>query len=116
MPMQLYFDVHIDKAIHDQLRLRGVDVLRAQDDDATELSDEDLLVRSTALGRLLFTHDTRFKALALVWRRQARPFSGLVFGNKLGVTIGEYVRDLELIAKASDPADWQNLVHHLPYR
>ena len=69
MPMQLYFDVHIDKAIHDQLRLRSVDVLRAQDDDATELSDEDLLARSTSLGRLVFTHDTRFKSLALDWRQ-----------------------------------------------
>ncbi len=64
MPMQLYFDVHIDKAIHDQLQLRGVDVLRAQDDDAAELADEEVLERSTSLGRLLFTHDTRFKALA----------------------------------------------------
>jgi hypothetical protein len=35
--MQLYFDVPIDKAIHDQLKLRGVGVLRAQDDDAAEL-------------------------------------------------------------------------------
>jgi len=24
MPVQLYFDVHVDKAIHDQLHLRGV--------------------------------------------------------------------------------------------
>lgn len=116
MPMQLYFDVHIDKAIHDQLRIRGVDVLRAQDDGATEISDEDLLARSTSLGRLLFTHDTHFKALALDWQQLGKPFAGLVFGNKLGVTIGAYVKDLELIAKASDPHDWVNVVHHLPYK
>jgi hypothetical protein len=33
----------------------------------------------------------------------------------LGATIGRFVQDLELIAKASDPADWVNVVEHLPY-
>jgi hypothetical protein len=55
MAVRLYFDVHVDKAIHDQLHLRGVDVLRAQDDGTTEMTDEDLLQRSTDLGRLMFT-------------------------------------------------------------
>lgn len=114
MPMKLYFDVHIDKAIHDQLKLRGVDVLRAQDDDAAEYSDEALLARATQLGRLVFTHDTRFKALAQDFQRTGRQFSGLLFGNKLRVTIGTYVKELELIAKASDPKDWLNAVEHLP--
>jgi len=52
MPVQLYLDVHVDKAIHDQLRLRGVDVLRAQDDDAAELTDEELLQRAADLNRV----------------------------------------------------------------
>ena len=91
-------------------------MLRAQDDAAAELSDERLLQRATELGRLLFTHDVRFKALAEQWQRTGKPFSGLAFGNQLGVTVGAYVRDLELIAKASEPADWINVVQHLPYR
>jgi predicted nuclease of predicted toxin-antitoxin system len=81
MPVQLYFDVHVDKAIHDQLHLRGVDVLRAQDDGAGEMTDEDLLQRATDLGRITFTQDVRFKAMAEVWQRQGKPFSGLLFGN-----------------------------------
>ena len=43
-----------------------------------------------------------------------QPFSGLLFGHQLGGTIGEYVRDLELIAKATDRADWINVVERLP--
>jgi hypothetical protein len=74
-------------------------VLRAQDDGAAEFLDEDLLQRSTDLTRLIFTQDVRFKALAENWQRLIRPFSGLAFGNQLGVTIGRYVKDLELIAK-----------------
>ncbi len=116
MAVKLYFDVHIDRAIHEQLYLRGVDVLRAQDDSAATLSDEDLLARATTLGRVLFTHDIRFKALAQDWQRQGKSFAGLIFGNKLGVTIGAYVKDIELIAKASDPSDWGSVVQHLPYQ
>jgi predicted nuclease of predicted toxin-antitoxin system len=116
MPVQLYLDVHVDKAIHDQLRLRGVDALRAQDDDASEMTDEELLQRATDLGRIIFTQDLHFKALAENWQRQGNTFSALLFGNQLGVTVGTYVRDLELIAKATDPAEWVNVVQHLPYR
>ena len=30
------------------------------------------------------------------------------------LTIGQMVLDLELIAKATDPADWQSIVERLP--
>lgn len=116
MPVRLYLDVHVDKAIHDQLRLRGVEILRAQDDKATTLTDEELLQRTTDLGRLIFTHDVRFKAMAEEWQRTGKPFAGLLFGNQLGVTIGTYVKELELIAKATEPAEWMNVIHHLPFK
>src|SRR5438105_3225007 len=116
MPVRLYLDVHVDKAIHDQLRLRDVDVLRAQDDGAAELEDGELLQHVSDLGRLIFTQDIRFKALAEEWQRTGKPFSGLLFGNQLGVTIGSYVKDLELIAKATDAAEWVNVVQHLPHK
>ena len=116
MPVQLYLDVHVDKAIHDQLHLRGVDVLRAQDNGAAEMTDEELLQHARELGRIIFTQDIRFKALAEDWQRQRKTFSGLLFGNQLGVTVGTYVKDLELIAKATDPAEWANVVQHLPYK
>jgi predicted nuclease of predicted toxin-antitoxin system len=115
MPVQLYFDVHVDKAIHDQLRLRGVDVLRAQDDDAAEMTDENLLHRATDLDRVVFTHDIRFEALAEDWHRKGKTFAGLAFGNQLGVTVGTCVKDLELIAKATEGAEWVNAVQHLPF-
>ena len=116
MPVPLYLDVHVDKAIHDQLRLRSVDVLRAQDNGAAELTDAEVLQHTTDLGRVLFTHDTRFKAMAEEWQRQGKPSAGLLFGNQLGVTVGVYVKDLELIAKASEISDWANVVQHLPFR
>ena len=112
----LYLDVHVPAAIADQLRRQGVDVLTAQEDGTTALADHELLVRSTALGRLLFTQDIRFKALAEVWQREGRNFAGLVFGHQLHGSIGQYVRDLALIANATDQHDWSGQVEQLPLR
>ena len=112
----LYLDVHVPAAIAAELRRRGVDVLTAQEDDTTKLEDEDLLIRTTSLGRLLFSQDIRFKARAEDWQRAGRSFAGLVFGHQLHGSIGQYVRDLELIAKATDPADWIGQIEHLPLR
>lgn len=91
-------------------------MLRVQDDGAAEMPDDQLLEHVTALGRVIFTRDVRFKALAEDWQRAEKPFSGLLLGNQLGVTVGTYVKDLELIAKATDAAEWLNVVEHLPYR
>ena len=42
-------------------------------------------------------------------------FSGVVYAHQLGISIGQAVRDLELIAKILDPDDMQNRVEYLPY-
>ncbi len=114
MAIALYMDVHIPQAITTQLRRRNVDVLTAQEDETFELSDDQLLERVTVLGRVLFTQDIRFRALAENWQREGKPFAGLIFGHQLGGTIRQFVKDLELIAQASDPEDWQNMVEYIP--
>lgn len=114
MAVALYVDVHVDHAIVAQLRLRQVDVLTAQEDGSDRLTDEQLLERATTLGRPLVTHDIRFQAMAEDWQRQGRPFCGLIFGHLMQVSIGRCVRDLELIAKATDPQDWANATLRLP--
>lgn len=116
MPVELYMDVHVKKSITDQLRQRGVDVLTAQEDGSVARTDGELLERARALGRVFFTQDIGFKALAEEWQRQGRPFAGLAFGHQMGGTIGQYVRDLELIAKATGPSDWADTIEHLPFQ
>ena len=46
MSISLYMDVHIPAAITEALRLRGVDVITAQEDKAAEVSDA-MIVRGT---------------------------------------------------------------------
>ena len=116
MAVAFYMDVHVPQAITDQLRRRKVDLLTAIEDGHAESTDERLLDRAHELRRVVFTQDIRFKARAEEWQRQGREFAGLLFGHQLGGTIGDYVRDLDLIAQASDTAEWANVVEHLPFR
>jgi len=115
MGVSLYLDVHVPRAIAVQLRRRKVDVLTAIEDGCDELTDQELLERARTLSRVLFTQDLRFKAMAHDWQRQGRPFAGLLFGHQRGATLGTYVKDLELVAKATEPADWVDVVEQLPF-
>jgi hypothetical protein len=116
MAIALYMDVHVPSAITEQLRRRGLDVLTAFEDEAQELPDDQLLIRATQLNRVLFTQDIRFRALAEAWQAEGKPFAGLIFGHQLGGTIGQFVRDSELIARASEPEEWSNTVEYIPFR
>ena len=67
------------------------------------------------LGRVIFTQDIRFRAMAEDWQRQGKSLAGLIFGHQLGGTIGQYVKDLELIARVSDQNEWLNIIEYLPF-
>ena len=116
MAIAFYMDVHIPQAITVQLRRRKVDVLTAFEDDTQKLPDSELLTRVTELNRVLFTQDIRFRVLAQTWQQEGKIFSGLIFGHQLDGTIGQFVKDLEFIAKASDLEDWVNVVEYIPFK
>lgn len=109
---QALMDVHVPYAISLGLRLRGVDVLTAQEDTTTELSDADLLTRAASLERVLFTQDGDFRRLASELQKKGQPFAGVVYSHQADVTIGQCVNNLELIAKAYEPEDIANRVEY----
>jgi len=107
-------DVHVPLAITEALRVRGADVLTAQQDDARRLRDDELLDRAGSLGCVLFTRDVDLLAEATRRQREGIAFGGVIFAHQLQVTIGQCVRDLELIAVAGEPEDLANRVYFLP--
>jgi predicted nuclease of predicted toxin-antitoxin system len=107
-------DVHVPAAITHGLVLRGVDVLTAQLDGTTRLSDPALLDRASALGRVLFSQDEDLLAEAARRQRSGRPFAGLIYAHQLAITIGKATNDLELLAQAGKPEDFANRVEYLP--
>jgi predicted nuclease of predicted toxin-antitoxin system len=114
MSVQLYMDVHVPRAITNQLRLHGVDVLTAQEDGAAELRDSALLDRATQLGRVLYSQDEDLLVEACDRQRRHQPFAGVVYAHQLKITIGQAIADLLLVAEVGEPADFENMVRYLP--
>jgi hypothetical protein len=115
MPIGLYLDHHIPRAIADQLRLRDVEVLTALEDGTNRLADSLLLDRATELSRPLVSSDTNLLIEAQRRLQADIHFAGVIFRDALSVTIGQTVNDLELIAKAALPAELDNQVIFLPF-
>ena len=90
-------------------------MLQSQQDDSARTPDDQLLLRASSLGRVLVTHDKRFRAMAEGWQREGRSFMGLVFCERVDAH-GRLIADLELIAMAIEPDEWVARVERIPYR
>lgn len=116
MSTKLYTDVHVRLAVVEGLRLRGVDVLRAQEDGAGRLPDPALLDRTTELQRVLFTQDDDLLREAKRRQQSGVVFSGVIYAHQLNITIKECIEDLTLVALASETEEWLNHVEYLPLK
>jgi predicted nuclease of predicted toxin-antitoxin system len=114
MSVKIYMDVHVKRAVTDGLRLRGVDVLTAQEDGAAEFEDPALLDRATELNRVLFSQDDDLLREANKRQQTGEHFAGVIYAHQLNITVGQCIDDLELIAKATEPDEWLNNAVYLP--
>jgi len=93
-----------------------MDVLTSQEDGTREVDDVSLLRRSTTLGRILFSQDQDLLEIAREWQQTGQPFVGLVFSAQQGVSIGQCIEDLELLAQYYTEAEIASQVIFLPLR
>ena len=114
MSVRFYFDVHVLGAAYEQLHARGIDVLRAQDDNHEEAADSELLDQATELGRVIVTFDQDFLAEAYSRQHSRSEFAGVIFGHEYHVSIGQMVEDLTLIAECMEQHELENHVLFLP--
>jgi hypothetical protein len=114
MPLKLYMDQNVPRAITIGLRLRGVDVITAFEDGSGLFNDPDLLDRCGELGRVLFTQDDDLLVEAAKRQKEGIFFRGVIYAHQLGISIGTCIRDLEMIAKAGEPEDMSDRVEYLP--
>jgi hypothetical protein len=112
--LPLYMDHHVRGAATKGLRRRGIDVLTAFEDGRAAAPDEQLLARATELGRVMFTQDDDFLAVADNWQRTSRHFAGLVYAHQLQATVGQIVADLQLILEATTLDEMRDAVLFLP--
>ena len=114
MTLRLYMDHNVSGPISEGLRLLGIDVLTAFEDPGHRLPDSELLDRASALGRILVSLDEDLVAEAVRRQRGGETFSGLVYGHQLRVTVGQAVRDIELICGAYDPDSMKDQIVYIP--
>ncbi len=114
MSLRLYFDHHVPRAIAIGVRRQGIDVLTTEADGTADRDDEFLLQRATDLGRVVFTQDRDFLALAAAWQHTRREFTGMVYAHQMRITIGAAIQDLVLIASLMHPDDMRNRVEFVP--
>ena len=114
MSLSLYMDENVPIAITEGLRMRGVDVLTVQEDGLTSFPDPVVFDRAIELQRIVFSQDQDFLAEAKHRQAEGISFPGVVYARQLRVSIGDCVRDLEIIAKVGSPEDFTNRVQYLP--
>jgi hypothetical protein len=114
MTLRLYMDENVNGSITKGLRRRDVDVLTVQADHRSGMADPEVLARSTALRRVLFSQDDDLLVEAKQRQKQGIYFSGVVFAHQSRVSIGTCIRDLELVAKLGQLEEFENLVQFLP--
>jgi hypothetical protein len=107
-------DHNVPSAITTGLRLRGVDVLTAYEDNHHQVPDPLLLNRAHELGRVLFSRDDDLIAEAVRRQREGTAFAGVIYAHQLRVSIGAAIDDLLLITVSGEPEDLTNTVQFLP--
>lgn len=114
MSLSFYADEHVSTAECDGLAARGVDILRAVDDGMRSAPDPDILDRATNLGRVVFTHDTDFLAMATSRQERGEYFGGVAYCHVFRLPIGKLIEALEILSESKEPADAMNTIIYLP--
>ena len=116
MSVALYMDENVKGPITRGLRRRGIDVMTAQGDIPPGTPDPEVLDRATELGRVLFSQDDDLVREAAKRQRSGESFTGVIYAHQDTVSIGQCVQDLEFLAQAGHPEDFENRVEYLPLR
>ena len=60
MALKFYLDTHVAKAVAEQLRISGLDVIRCEEVGMSDASDEDHLAYATREQRIILSQDDSF--------------------------------------------------------
>ena len=109
MEIRYHLDEHVDRAIAEGLRRRGVDVTTTAEAGLEGVSDERQLAFAHAQGRVFVTRDQHF----LVMHSQGVAHEGIVFWHSKHQNIGQLVLDLVLLWRAATAEEMRGRVEYL---
>jgi predicted nuclease of predicted toxin-antitoxin system len=114
MSLGLYTDHNVPATVSNGLRLLGVDVLTAAEDEFDTAADDALLDRARALDRVVFTQDEDFLKIATGRQRSGIPFNGVIYVKQNRLTVRAIIDDIELFCKVFSTADVAERIFFLP--
>lgn len=107
--LRFHLDEHVNPAIADAWRIRGIDVTTTLEAGLTSASDDDQLAFAIRENRVLITHDQDFLVLAA----KGRPHLGIGYCHQHTRTVGELIKALSLLAFCVEPAEIKDRIEFL---
>lgn len=77
MALKFYFDTHIAKVAAEQLRAKGITVIRCEEVDMASASDEEHLQYATDNGCIMVSQDADFPVLHSQWSQKNKKHAGI---------------------------------------
>jgi hypothetical protein len=62
----------------------------------------------------VLTQDVDFLAITTAWLRAGRDFAGVIYGRQRTMSIGDAIRDVEVIVGVMEPAEMRNVIERIP--
>jgi predicted nuclease of predicted toxin-antitoxin system len=107
--IKYHLDEHVDFAVADGLRRRGIDGTTAANADLLSADDPDHLAFATANSRAIFSNDSDFLRL----HDGGVEHPGIVYCHQQSRSIGEMIRALELIWEILEPEEMRNRIEFI---
>jgi hypothetical protein len=107
-------DLHHRIVVAVRRREPAIDFASAADSKLEGVSDPDVLDIAASQGRILITHDRRTMPDHFRNRLEQGKSSPGIFLVSQSAALGPVVDALLMVWAASDSAEWQNQVRHLP--
>ncbi len=110
--LSAYADENIKQGVIDGLRLRGMDLVTAEERSQRATDDEILLVTAAAEGRLFLTNDADLLRIHSEWAAAGRHHAGIVYWEQ-NLPIGEAIRRTLRYAREMTPENSRDSVKYL---
>jgi Arc/MetJ family transcription regulator len=110
--LTLYLDEHVQLALAEALRARGVDILTTQEATNIGLDDAGQLAFAAENRRSLFSYDKRhFARIHYEWKSKKRQHAGIILSDQLA--IGLLLRRLMKLHFSLNTEDMINRLEYL---
>jgi hypothetical protein len=106
MALRFHLDEHVDPAIADALRRRGIDVTTTMDAGLRTASDISHLEFARSEGRVIYTQDSDFLMLSAM----GMPHEGIAYNPPDAFSIGQIIDYLVLMDGCMTPEEMRNHV------